>query len=48
MNKKVLVRKPQEKKKLLGKPTCRWEDTIKMDLKVTQKSVQLDHGTTAA
>jgi len=29
---KVLVRKP-EGKRLLGRPRCRWEDKIRMDLK---------------
>jgi hypothetical protein len=28
---RVFVRKPQGKR-LLGKPRCRWEDNIKMDL----------------
>jgi hypothetical protein len=28
---RVLVRKP-ERKKPLGRPRCRWEDNIKMDL----------------
>jgi hypothetical protein len=27
---RVLVRKPEEKRPL-GKPSCRWEDNIKMD-----------------
>jgi hypothetical protein len=29
---KVLVGKPEEKR-LLGKPRCRWEDGIRMDLR---------------
>jgi hypothetical protein len=28
---RVLVRKP-ERKRVLGRPRCRWEDNIKMDL----------------
>jgi hypothetical protein len=29
----VLVKKPEEKRRL-GRPRCRWEDNLKVDLKV--------------